>query len=296
MFGQAKHPMRSAVAVVAAVLALIPACSSTSGSPRDLAVAGLDVKLLSAGDVLFPDFRGKEAGPLSDVEKPADAFSTSLTVTSSQVLGWKSTCGAVPIESPPLAPGNYLVVFTASNLSKGTGHDDYLLIGLPPGANDANGSLRYFVLNGLGAKRSFALSSPGVVRAWFLDSDDDGNTGTGTATITPGVHGLTVDGAVNVIAWLDGCKSAPAVTEIPAGAHRLTLTASTFSSAPGLADPHVVLRLPLEGDESTKYLSLNGIGDSKVITFPAFGIARAWFVAEAAGTQSGQATVTVTAP
>ena len=268
------------VAVGAVVLWLIPACSSIENAPSDLAVADLEVQTLSANGTLFPDGGA-----------PA-RFSSSLTVTSNELLAWKSGCGAVPIESPALAPGDYTIILTASNLSRGApSHDDYLLIGLPLAAGGPEG---YLVLNGLGARRTFSLPGGGIVRAWFLDSNHADNTGTATATITPGVHRLTVDAALNVVAWRDGCKSAPAELEVPAGAYRLTLTASTFSPAPGLADPRVLLNLPLEGNQSTKYISLSGVGDFKLITFPGAGIVRAWFVAETAGSQSGQATVTVT--
>jgi hypothetical protein len=248
IFANLRWDMRSAIVGVV-VLVLVQGCASPGSSPRsDLAVAGSDARPLSLSDFLFPDRPPGERAP-ADLERSDAGFSSSIAVSSSQVLAWKSACSALPVESPVLAPGSYLVTLTASNLSKGSSQqDDYLLIGLPIAAGEPAESIRYFVLNGLGSKRSFTLASAGVVRAWFLDSDRLHNSGTATATITPGVHPLTVDAKENVIAWLEDCKSVPAELEVPAGSHRLTLTESSFSSAPGFTDPHVLLRLPLEGD------------------------------------------------
>ncbi len=307
--------MRSAA--LSAIVLLLAACSSTSGSPPlDRAPALPDAGPFSAGDVLFPDApppdrsRADAGSPADttppedqlrpdltppDQALPPDAFAVSLSVGAAQVLGWK-TCASTPAESPPLGAGTYSVTLTASSLSKGTHKDDYLLIGLPVAPGSADERFRFVVLNGVGATQAFTLASPGVVRAWFLDSDHSNNTGTGTATVAPGAHALTVAGNSNVIAWLQDCKTSPAEVEVPAGTHRLTLKASTYASAPGLSDAYVVIRLPLEGDESNKFISLNGVGDSKVVTLPAFGLVRAWLLAESTGSQSGQVTITVTAP
>jgi hypothetical protein len=276
----------------------ISACSNPVG-PRPQAhdaAAASDAGPISAGDVLFPDAEP----PVTDAEvlpEPLpDAFAASVTIGPGQVLAWKSACAAVAAESQPLAPGSYTVTLSASDMSKGSGKDNYLLVALPIAAGSAEESLRHVVLNGVGDQQSFSVSAPGVVRAWFIDSDTLYNTGSATLTIGPGAQSLEVDPGVHVIAWQGACKSAPAELELPAGKHRLTLSASSYSSAPGQSDPAVVVRLPLEGDEPTKYLSLNGVGDSVVVELPAFGILRAWLLAESTGAESGQATVTVTAP
>lgn len=288
------------VSRIVLLVVAIPACSIQSGpraqQPHDAAAAN-DAGPLSAGDVLFPDAEppADDAEVAPDLGEP-DAFAASLTVSPGHVLAWKSACGAVAAESKPLAPGSYTVTLSASDLSKGSGKDNYLLVALPIAAGSAEESIRHVVLNGVGDQQSFTVSSPGVVRAWFIDSDTLYNTGSATLTIGPGMQVLGVDPGVHVIAWQGACKSAPAELELPAGKHRLTLAASSYSSVPGQSDPTVVVRLPLEGDEPTKYLSLNGVGDSVVVELPAFGIMRAWLLAESTGAESGQATVKVTAP
>ncbi len=266
--------MRALLAGVIA-LALSPGCAEhPQRAARDLSVAGPELSTLSG---VVPDQR-------------SDASLAAWRVSAENVLAWRACRGANPAESTPLAPGSYRVTLSASNLG-----DDRLLVNLPAPAGAPEEPLRYFVMNGLGSTRKLTLVAGGRLRAWFLAADRADSRGSATLTISPPVEKLTVDAAQNALAWRE-CKTTPAELAVPAGPRRLTLAATSFSSAPGLRDPHLLLELPSGGERGSTIISLNGLGAFRVLSLPAAGRARAWLVAESASQASGEATLVVSAP
>jgi hypothetical protein len=196
-----------------------------------------------------------------------------------------------------LGAGTFIISLDASTLSKGqvsggqtTSNDPYVLVY----ADDTNASHRVFMLNGVGASASFTLATGGTVQVAFVDSDPSGNSGEATVSIQPGDFQLAVDATANVLAWKTACKSSPASRDFKAGSYQYTLSASTLSAGGGSKDDYVLIRTPSEDPDGTdRYVVLNGVGNSKSVTFAASsGTMYAWALGVFAA-PSGQAAVDV---
>jgi hypothetical protein len=172
--------------------------------------------------------------------------------------------------------------------------DPYVIVQLPLPVGDPQQHLRFFTLNGLNASQQFMLPAMGSVRLMFIDSDADYNTGMGTVTLNPGARTATVDALNNLIRWSQTCLATPAMATVTNRAHKVTLTASSFSTGTGSEDNYVLVRLPIEQPASDlRFVILNGVGDS--VDFVPFdnNTIRAWFITQSTGA-TGSATLTIT--
>lgn len=211
-----------------------------------------------------------------------------------------TACGAIPATVEGVPAGSHTVQLGVSTLSKGTvdtephlpAVDNYVVVHLPFG-DSSNDEHRYLMLNGVGATYSFELDQPGTIEAWFIDADPSGNNGTAAVLVEPGGFQITVDAAVNVLAWRTVCKAEAATLWAPAGEHELTLESSTLSSAPGRKDDYVILRFPSEiPEDDHRYVMLNGVGATFRASIGNGDWIRAWFISSSTGT-SGEATVRI---
>jgi hypothetical protein len=133
------------------------------------------------------------------------------------------------------------------------------------------------------------------------DAATDGSV-TDTGPEAPAVM-LTVDAVQNAL-LLDRCGTTPAtLADVAAGAHTLTLTASTLSKGAvsddngnpiPAVDPYVIVNLPLPaGDPGShrRFFMLNGVGTAANVSLPAVGTIRMMFIDSDMGSNSGQGTV-----
>jgi hypothetical protein len=266
-----------------------------SSGRLSLPAAALAIALVGCGDSSNPQpYSGTDSGR----PKIADGGSNpgnGLTVSGSSNVLVLQSCGAAPA-TQNLSAGTFTISLSASTLSKGTvangqatSNDPYVLVH----ANDSNTSHRFFMLNGVGSSASFTLSSGGAVQVMFVDSDPSGNSGTATVDIQPGGFQLTVDATANVMAWKTACNSSPASRDFDAGSYTYTLASSTLSAG-GPKDDNVLVRTPSEDPDGTdRYVVLDGVGNSKSVSFAASsGTLYAWALGVSAP-PSGQAVVNI---
>jgi hypothetical protein len=225
----------------------------------------------------------------------------TFTVLAAQHRIILDSCSVTPATLADVPAGTHTLALTASTLSKGlvngttnATQDPYVIVQLPLPAGDPQEHLRFFTLNGLNTSQQFTLPAMGPVRMMFIDSDGDYNTGMGTVTLNPGARTATVDAVNNLIRWTQTCQATPATATVSNRAHKVTLTAVSFSSGAGAADSYVLVRLPIEQPASDfRFVILNGVGDS--VDFVPFetNTVRAWFIGQTTGA-TGSATLTVT--
>ena len=254
------------VSLKIAVLALaLAGCGSSSSNPSDGGTGHGDRR--SGGDA------GSVSQSVLSVSGPANNLALQ-------------PCG-VAAASQSLAAGSYTISLDSSTLSKGTvvttdgsqvkSLDPYVLVYLPIPEGDKDSSHRFFMLNGAGSSYSFSLAAAGGLQAMFVDSDQDANTGTASLTIQPGGLQVTVDAAANVLRWKQGCNSTPATKDFNAGSYLYKLTGSSLSSGSGSKDDYVIIRTPSEDpSDAQRYVVLNGVGDTKSVSFNNSGTLRAW--------------------
>lgn len=257
---------------------------------------------------------GIDDGGLNEPGDPNSGGSTgggdkkvlNLTVSAPASALALDACGAVPAVIPEVSPGTYDIELTASNLSKGNvsdeddnespSFDDYVIVNLPLPPGDPAEDMRFFMLHGVGDTMSVTLTEPGPVNVYFVDGDNEYNSGTATVSLKGGdaVQQVTVDATANVIAWKSSCKgTAPATVTTSDSPQRVTLVSSTFSSVAGATDHFVLLRVANEMQVNDhRFTMLNGIGSSFEYTPYAGDVLRAWLIS-ASGGGSGAAQLKV---
>jgi hypothetical protein len=243
--------------------------------------------------------------PAPDATPPVgDAGATRLTVTVAANELALDSCQVTPAELLNVPAGTYQIQLVSSTLSKGDvattppvpSVDNYVLVHLPLPAGDPQQDHRFFLLNGIGARDSFDLPAVGTIQVMFIDSDQVGNSGSATVSLTPGAYTTTVDAVANVLRWQEGCGATPATTDVGAVAQTIALLSSTLSSGPGSEDDFVIVRLPSDvPQDDHRYVSLNGVGASYAFFPASSGTLRAWFIS-ATRAGSGQAIVGLTTP
>jgi hypothetical protein len=222
-----------------------------------------------------------------------------LTVLASQHRIILDNCSVTPSTFANVAAGTHTISLTSSTLSKGningvTTQDPYVIVQIPLPAGDPRQHMRFFMLNGVGSSVQFMLPVAGTVRAMFIDSDLAYNAGSATLTLMPGATTATVDAMANVVRWEEACAATPASAVISNRAHRVTLTAATFSSGAGAEDFYVLVRLPIEQVATdTRFVILNNIGDGEDFVPFNNDTIRAWFISQSSGA-TGSGTLTVT--
>jgi hypothetical protein len=275
-----------------------PPDASVEASDGPTAEAGPD-----GGDTLADGGGDGASAPEAGADADVDAsFSATIDVVATQNAVKLDSCAVNPAVFSNVPAGTYTIKLTASNLTKGgvsgptpppPSSDDYVIVYVPLPAGDPHESRRFFMLNGVDATASITLPATATIQMMFVDSDVADNAGTATVTLSPGGYSATVDAALNSIAYDSACHSTPASLYLPAGSYRATLVDSTLSSGTGLHDDFVLLRTPSEHPtDPFRYVILNGVGASQVISPFNSNTVRVWYIGASAGT--GEAHVQVT--
>ncbi len=236
-------------------------------------------------------------GGLKEPGDPGESKVVDLTVSAPASALAVDGCGATPAVIADVSPGVYDIELTESSLSKGNvsddddnespSFDDYVIVNLPLPAGDPNEDMRFFMLHGVGDTVSVTLPEAGPINVYFIDGDNEFNSGTATVSLKGGdaVKQVTVDATANVIAWKSLCRgTAPATVTTSNSTQRVTLMSSTFASVAGATDNFVLLRVPNEMQVNDhRFTILNGIGSTFEYTPYAGSMLRAWLISASGG-------------